>query len=240
MATGTFGLAFLASLLSVLSPCVLPLLPIVLGAAASEHRMGPAALAGGVALSFVAIGLFVATAGFAIGLDTDVFRTVAALLMIGVGLALMMPTLQTRLAAAGGPIGSWADHKINGVRPRGAWAQFGIGLLLGAAWSPCVGPTLGAASVLAAQGKSLGDVAATMVVFGVGAVVPLVSAGLLSREALMRWRHRLIAGSKSAKMGLGLLLVLLGGLIVSGFDRHVETLLVEISPPWLTDLTARF
>jgi hypothetical protein len=51
-------------LLSLLSPCILPLLPIVLGAAASEHRMGPAALAGGVALSFVAIGLFVATAGF--------------------------------------------------------------------------------------------------------------------------------------------------------------------------------
>ena len=108
MAIGTFGLAFLAGLLSVLSPCVLPLLPIVLGAAAIEHRMGPAALAGGVALSFVAIGLFVATAGFAIGLDGDVFRTVAALLMIGVGLALMMPTLQMRLAAAGGPISGWA------------------------------------------------------------------------------------------------------------------------------------
>jgi cytochrome c biogenesis protein CcdA len=240
MVTGTFGLAFLAGLLSILSPCVLPLLPIVLGAAASEHRMGPAALGAGVAVSFAAIGLFVATAGFAIGLDADVFRIVAALLMIGIGLVLMMPALQTRLAAAGGPIGNWADDKINGLRPRGAWAQFGIGLLLGAVWSPCVGPTLGAASVLAAQGKSLGDVAATMVVFGLGAVVPLVSVGLLSRQALMRWRDRLIAGSKSAKMGLGLFLVLLGGSIVSGFDRHVETFLVEISPQWLTDLTTRF
>ena len=77
MAT-TFGLAFLAGILSVLSPCVLPLLPLVLGAAASEHRLGPAALAAGLALSFVAIGLFVATVGFAVGLDGDVFRTVAA------------------------------------------------------------------------------------------------------------------------------------------------------------------
>ena len=239
MAIGTFGLAFLAGLLSVLSPCILPLLPIVLGVAASEHRMGPVALGGGVALSFVAIGLFVATAGFAIGLDGDVFRTVAALLMIGVGLVLMMPTLQMRLATAGGPISGWADRKIS-VRSGGAWAQFGIGLLLGAVWSPCVGPTLGAASLLAAQGKSLGHVAATMVVFGVGAVVPLVLVGLLSRQALMRWRDRLIAGSKSAKMGLGLLLVSLGGLIVSGLDKEVETLLVEISPQWLTDLTTRF
>ena len=65
MAT-TFGLAFLAGILSVLSPCALPLLPLVLGAAESEHRLGPAALAAGLALSFVAIGLFVATGGFAL------------------------------------------------------------------------------------------------------------------------------------------------------------------------------
>jgi cytochrome c biogenesis protein CcdA len=156
MAIGTFGLAFLAGLLSILSPCVLPLLPIVLGAAASEHRIGPAALAGGVALSFVSIGLFVATAGFAIGLDGDVFRTFAAIFMIGIGVVLAMPTLQMRLAAAGGPISGWADEWINSVQPRGVSGQFGIGLLLGAVWSPCVGPTLGAASVLAAQGNSAG------------------------------------------------------------------------------------
>src|SRR5271154_3359126 len=103
MALGSLGLAFLAGLLSVLSPCVLPLLPIVLGAAASEHRMGPAALAAGVALSFVAIGLFIATVGFAIGLDGDIFRTAAAVLMIGVGVVLATPALQVRLATAGGP-----------------------------------------------------------------------------------------------------------------------------------------
>src|SRR5271168_1714810 len=107
MALGSLALAFLAGLLSVLSPCVLPLLPIVLGAAASEHRMGPAALAAGVALSFVTIGLFVATVGFAIGLDGEIFRTVAAILMIGVGAVLAIPPLQARLAMAGGPISNW-------------------------------------------------------------------------------------------------------------------------------------
>ena len=76
----TFGLAFFAGILSVLSPCVMPLLPLVLGAAASEHKLGPAALAAGLAISFVAIGLFVATIGFSIGLDGDVFRRAAAVL----------------------------------------------------------------------------------------------------------------------------------------------------------------
>jgi cytochrome c-type biogenesis protein len=82
MAFGTAALAFVAGVLSILSPCVLPILPIVLGAAASEHRWGPAALAAGLAVSFVAIGLFAATVGYSIGLDSELFRNVAATLMI--------------------------------------------------------------------------------------------------------------------------------------------------------------
>ena len=203
MTAGSFALAFVAGVLSILSPCVLPLLPIVLGAAASAHRMGPPALAGGVALSFVGIGLFVATVGYAIGLDGDVFRTAAAVLMIGVGLLLAAPPLQVRLAAAGGPVSNWAEQKLGGFSTRGIAGQFGVGLLLGAVWSPCVGPTLGAASLLAAQGHSLGMVAATMAFFGLGAGLPLVLIGLISRQALMRWRDRLILGGSGAKVVFG-------------------------------------
>ncbi len=240
MSLATSGLAFLAGLLSVLSPCVLPLVPIVLGAAASEHKFGSAALAGGVTASFVAIGLFVATIGFSLGLDGDRFRTASAILMMGVGVVLALPALQTRLALAGGPVSGWAEARISGVASRGLAGQFGIGLLLGAVWSPCAGPTLGAASVLAAQGGSLTQVGLTMLIFGVGAATPLTLLGLLSRQASMRWRGRLMLGGKAAKIGLGLLLALLGWVIVSGLDRQLETLLVDVSPAWLTTLTTRF
>jgi cytochrome c-type biogenesis protein len=216
MSLGTLGLALLAGLLSVLSPCVLPLVPIVLGAAAGEARGGPFALAAGLALSFTAIGLFVATLGFAIGLDSEAFRTAAAILMAAVGVVLAAPALQTRLAAAGGPVTAWADERINALPSRGLAGQFGVGLLLGAAWSPCVGPTLGAASVLAAQGSSL------------------------ARVTLTRWRGRLLIGSKRAKTALGLLMVALGLMIVTGADRTLETALLDRSPQWLTDLTTRF
>ncbi len=148
---GTVGFAFLAGLLSVLSPCVLPLVPIVLGTAASEHRLGPVALALGLALSFTAIGLFVATIGFSIGLDGDVFRGAGAVLLILLGLVLMLPRLQAQVATAAGPVGAWAEDRFGGFGSGGLSGQFGVGLLLGAAWSPCVGPTLGAASLLAAR-----------------------------------------------------------------------------------------
>ncbi|GJD37325.1 cytochrome c biogenesis CcdA family protein [Methylobacterium aerolatum] len=235
----TLGLAFLAGLLSVLSPCVLPLLPLVLGAAASEHRLGPAALAGGLALSFVAIGLFVATIGFAIGLDAGVFRVAAAILLMLVGLVLMVPVAQTRLAAAAGPVSDWTERRFGGFSTAGLAGQFGVGLLLGAVWSPCVGPTLGAASLLASQGRDLGTVALTMLLFGLGAALPLLLLGTLSREVLMRWRDRMMGLGKGLKAALGLILVATGLMIATGLDKAAETALVNASPDWLTALTTR-
>jgi cytochrome c biogenesis protein CcdA len=238
--TGTIGLALLAGVLSTLSPCVLPLVPIVLGTAASEHRLGPVALAAGLALSFTAVGLFVATIGFAVGLDAGLFRTAAALLLVGIGAVLMVPRLQTGLAVAAGPVGAWTEERFGGFSTSGLSGQFGVGLLLGAVWSPCVGPTLGAASVLAARGESLGAVALTMLAFGIGAALPLLGLGLLSREALLRWRNRMMAAGKGMKGALGAVLVAAGLLILTGLDKRLEALLVEASPEWLTALTTQF
>jgi cytochrome c-type biogenesis protein len=236
----TLGLAFLAGVLSILSPCVLPLLPIVLGTAQSEHRLGPAALAAGLAVSFTLIGLFVATIGFAIGLDTDVFRAISAILLIAVGVVLLVPRLQQQVAVAAGPVGNWVDDRLGGFTATSLWGQFGLGALLGAVWVPCVGPTLGAASILAAKGEDLGQVALTMLGFGVGAALPLMILGFVSREAMMRWRGRLMEAGKGGKMLLGALLLAVGLLVATGADKRLETFLLDVSPQWLTDLTTRY
>lgn len=241
MSLATLGLAFLAGTLSILSPCVLPLVPIVLGSAASAHRWGPAALAAGLSISFVAIGLFVALAGFAVGLDGSVFRTFAAVLMAGLGIMLMVPSLQERFAVAVQPVSAWLNQRFgSGEEGSGLLGQFGIGLLLGAVWSPCVGPTLGAASVLAAQGKDLLQVAATMALFGLGAAAPLLILGALSREAMMAWRGRIAGAGSAGKAVLGGLLILIAVLILTGADKHLEAALVDLSPAWLTRLTTSY
>lgn len=237
---GTIGLAALAGVLSTLSPCVLPLVPIVLGAAASEHRFGPVALGAGLALSFTLIGLFVATIGFGIGLDADIFRAAAAVLLILLGMVLMAPRLQAQMALAAGPVGNWTEVRFGAFSKSGLTGQFGVGLLLGAVWSPCVGPTLGAASVMAARGESLGQVSLTMLVFGLGAALPLLIVGLLSRECLMRWRNRMLAASTGIKQGMGAVLIGVGALILSGFDKQAEAWLVQVAPAWLTQLTTRY
>lgn len=240
MALGTSFLAFVAGVLSVLSPCVLPLLPIVFGSAAAEHRWAPAALATGVALSFTILGLFVATIGFAIGIDAAFFRVLGAALLMAIGVLLLVEPLQARLAAAGGPFANHVEHVFQNVSIQGWRGQFLLGLMLGAVWAPCVGPTLGAASVLAAQGEQIGQVALTMALFGLGAAVPLLALGMLSREVMMRWRNWLLDTGSRGKAILGALLIVAAFMILTGLDKTVEAALVSASPQWLTDLTTRY
>ena len=240
MPLGGIGLGFLAGVLTILSPCVLPLLPLVLGPAISAHRFGLPALAAGLVLAFVGVGLFVATIGFSVGLDGDVFRAISAVLLGLLGIVLLSSGLQLKLSLAGGGIGNAASRLAAKISPNGVGGQFVLGLLLGAIWSPCVGPTLGAASLLAAQGQNLASVAAVMAAFGLGTALPLIGLGLLSRQAMGRWRGRLHSAGKTGKLVLGGLSLAIAALILSGYDRSLETVLVQASPDWLTDLTTRF
>jgi cytochrome c biogenesis protein CcdA len=236
----SMALALVAGVLSILSPCILPLAPLVLGAAVSEHRYGPAALAAGLALSFTSIGMFVATVGHAVGLEGEAFRDVAAVLLVAAGAALVMPAWQAQIALAAGPIGNWSTRKFGDGHAPGLRGQFGVGVLLGAVWSPCVGPTLGAASVLAAQGQDLVHVALTMFAFGIGSAMPLLLLGMLSRASLMRWRGRMLSFGRGGKAALGAVLAVSGLLILFGFDRALEAQLVRILPPFMADWAGRF
>ena len=194
----------------------------------------------GLALSFVVIGLFVATVGFAAGLDQELFRSIAGVLLVLVGGVLLLPRVQLQFATAAGPVGSWVQARAGGLSTRGLTGQFVVGLILGAAWSPCVGPTLGAASVLAARAENLAIVALTMFAFGIGAALPLLMIGLMSHEALARWRSRMLAAGSSGKILMGITLVAIGTLVITGVDKLIEAALVAASPQWLTELTTRF
>src|SRR5260370_22220988 len=234
------GFGFVAGMLSTLPRCVLPLLPLVLGPAIAAHRLGLPALAAGLVLSFVSVGLFVATVGFSIGLDGDVFRSISAVLLGVMGVVLLSGALQQRFAMATGGVSDGGSRVIAKITPTGLYGQFVLGLLLGAVWSPCVGPTLGAASVLAAQGRDLTSVAAVMIAFGLGTAVPLMVVGSLSRKALMRWRGNMMSAGKTGKLLLCGGAVAVAALILTGADHVLETALLAPSPEWLTDLTTRF
>ena len=237
---GSYGFGFLAGLLSTLSPCVLPIIPVLLGSAINAHPRAPLALAGGLALSYAIIGTTLAWAGSALGLDTSIFRGMGAAVLGLLGLVLMSGGLQQRFAAATAGIGDAGSQFISRMRLDGLWGQFTIGLVLGVVWSPCVGPTLGAAIVLASQGSQLPQVALLMGVFGVGAALPVVLLAYASRSAMLKMRGKLMQAGKTGKTVLGAIMVALSVFILTGADKPMEAWLVEHSPAWLTTLTTRF
>lgn len=233
----TYALGFLAGAASVLSPCVLPLIPILIASAVSKHRFGTLALAGGLSLSFAAVGTVLANLGANAGLDPELFRRVAAALMTVFGIVMLSARLSARFAMLSARVGNLGQGALSSLSGDGLASQFGIGFVLGLVWSPCVGPTLGAATTLAAQGSHLGQIALLMMVFGLGAAAPLVVLGGTSRASLLRSRGLLASLGRVSKTALGTLFVVLGVVVLLGYDRNVESALLSVSPMWLTRLT---
>jgi cytochrome c biogenesis protein CcdA len=240
MELGSLTLGFVAGTLSTLSPCVLPLLPVLLASALQQHALGPLALAGGLSMSFAGVSLFTATLGLGVGLDASALRVIGAVLMLALGIVLLVPALQERFAEAAGPVTVWAGGLLQRQPSAGLGAQLLLGLVLGVVWAPCTGPTLGAAIGLAAQRQTLLQAAGVMTAFGFGASAPLLVLAYGSRQAVLGRRDRLKRLSMVAKPAMGLVLALVGLLVLTGLDKAVETYLTDAMPAWLLDLTTRY
>ncbi|MDO5073044.1 thiol:disulfide interchange protein [Neisseria animaloris] len=234
------ALSLLAGILTTLSPCVLPILPIVATSAMAKQKIGLFALAFGMAVSFTLVGTVVASVGLALGLDSQYLRYGAAVLMLLVAIWLLNTRLQGWLGRYTSALSGRGEAWLSNFNPESGLGQLGVGLLLGMVWAPCIGPTLGAAIALASQGEALASVAVVMMVFSLGAVVPLIIIGLLSRQVFRQKREKLAAISNTGRKVMGWSLLAVGLLVLSGFDKQLEILLVQLSPEWLTNLTTRF
>lgn len=236
---GSYAFGLAAGVLSTLSPCVLPILPILLGSAASAHRRAPLALAGGLALSYAVVGSVMAWAASALDFDPQRLRFVGAIVLAALGAVLLSGTLQRRFAAATAGVGDAGNRLLARVHVDGVAGQFVVGLALGVVWSPCVGPTLGAAVAMASQGVHVAQAAALMMVFGAGAALPVIGLSYTSRSAIGRVRGSMLRAGHAGKTVLGLALLAVSAMILIGADKRSEAWLVEHSPAWLTQLTTR-
>jgi cytochrome c biogenesis protein CcdA len=236
----TLFLAGLAGILASLSPCVLPLLPIVLGAATAQHRLAPLALAGGLVIGFAGLGVVLGLFATSIGVDAEVLRIGSAVLLLLAGLALLVAGLATRLTTAGerlmAPIAALAHR----MPAQGLGGQFGLGVVLGVAWAPCTGPALGAALGLAAQAGTAAEASLVMAAFALGAALPLLALGTVARSALPGLRRRLATAGGWGRPALGGVLALVGVAMLSGLDRRVEAVLTAALPDGWVTLITRF
>jgi cytochrome c biogenesis protein CcdA len=228
---------YLAGLLTLINPCVLPVLPIVLATALNASPRGPIALAAGMSLAFVFLGIAVSTVGLALGILPEDVARIGAVFMVIFGLVLLIPKLSDGFSAITSRFSSRADARVDDLDRGGVAGQFWGGVLLGAVWSPCVGPTLGGAIALASQGQSLLWAGAIMASFalGVSTVILLLAYGaratLMRRQALMR---RIAQKSKPI---MGALFLLVGLALLFEVHIIIERWALQNLPTWLVDFS---
>ncbi len=224
------GLSLLAGSLTTLSPCVFPILPLVIGGAVQANRFAPLAMGSGMAISFGLIGILLGALGPALGIDSDSVRLFGAWLLIGFGLVMLVPALNRRFTEWMLPIASSANSasaKLDGGSLGGA---FLLGGVLGLVWSPCSGPLLASAlTLVASEGGALRG-GTILGLFGLGAAIPLVAVAYASRKGFNAARGWVMARIDGIKKAFGMLILLTGLAILSGADKWLEAQIVNMLP----------
>ena len=235
-----FVFSYLAGLLTLINPCVLPILPIVLASSIQASRQGPLVLAAGMSLSFVILGLAVTVLGRSLGLTTEMISDAGAVMMILFGLVLVIPQFSARFASATAGFSERADTGMDSLDRSGLTGQFLGGMLLGAVWSPCIGPTLGSAIGLASQGESIVKAGLIMVFFAAGVSTIIVALGYGARSVIQKRQAWMRSIAAKARPILGAVFILVGVGLLLRVHHMLEYWAIQTLPTWLIDLSVRF
>ena len=231
------GLSLLAGSLTTLSPCVFPLLPLVLGGALQGNRFAPLAMGVGMTGSFALMGMLLGAVGLALGLDGDTVRTAGAAMLIAFALVMLVPALGARFTQWMLPIASSANaasSKLDGGSLLGALMLGGV---LGLVWSPCSGPLLGSALTLVASEGGMARGGLVLGIFGLGAAIPLVAVAYASRRGILRVRDWVLLRMERVRLGFALLLGGMGVAILTGGDKWLEARVLQWLPDAWVNLT---
>ncbi len=224
------GLSLAAGSLTTLSPCVFPILPLVLGGAVQGNRLAPLAMGSGMAISFALIGLVIGALGPALGIDSDNVRIFGALLLIVFGLVMLIPVLNQRFTEWMLPIASSANTASSRLDGGSLGGAFLLGGVLGLVWSPCSGPLLASALTLVASEGGASRGALILGLFGVGAAIPLVAVAYASRSGFSRARGWVLGRIDTIKKAFGVVILVTGIAILTGGDKWVEARVVDLLP----------
>lgn len=232
------GLALAAGSLTTLSPCVFPLLPLVIGGGVQSNRLAPLAMGAGMVGSFTIGGILIGVIGEAVSLDVDVVRISSALLLLTFGIVMLVPALDGRFSRMMTPIANSANRTVESVDGGSLYGALALGAMLGLVWSPCSGPLLATAlALVASEGGALRG-GTILGMFGLGAATPLVGVAYASRAGFASFRDQLLSKIRAIKRGFGLMIAAVGILILTGGDKWIESQITALLPDsWLLMIT---
>lgn len=229
--------AFLAGLVTILAPCIWPILPIVLSAGASGGERKPLGIVVGLAVSFMLIILALASLVKVIPFDPESLRTLAVIIIGFLGLTMLIPALGARLEASVSRL-SGLGGRFTQRSGTGFGSGFVVGFALGIVWSPCAGPILATIATLAATQAVSFNVVLITFAFVVGVALPLFILAVLGQKVLAKTRffsqytHRI-------QQAFGIIMILAALAIYTGYDRTLQTKILD-SFPGYSDFLYRF
>jgi cytochrome c-type biogenesis protein len=224
MATSTIPieLAFIAGILTVLSPCILPILPIVVGRSLQSHRYGPIAMVLGLISGF-------AVAGSVLGIAASWLTSLAtALRSVAIGVLLFMGVLAIV------PRWNYQFFSYFRIQPKesqlqGLAGEFCLGTQLGLLWTPCAGPVLGSILILSAVQQQILNSFALLLVYGCGAAIPLLTIAYGGRYFSRRLLSLRSHTSMLQRIG-GIMVVSTAIAILLGWDIQIQLWLAPFFP----------
>ena len=222
------GFAFLAGVLTILSPCTLPVVPLVLGVASGDRRRRLAGVLVGFGVTFVVLTVVLAAALAASGLTSSTARLAAALLLGVFGASLVLPALSSRVERAATPLSDLGRRLLPGAASDGLAGGLILGSAVGLIWAPCVGPIMAAVIATAVTSGPTPETTLVASTYVMGAAVPLALIGLGGRRVLRRLGSP--ARRARANQSLGIVMVVVAGLVVTGMDVPFEAGITNLVP----------
>ncbi len=249
--------AFLSGVITILSPCILPVLPIVLSGSVGGGRARPFGIIAGFVISFTVFTLTLSAIVQSVGISPDLLRYVAVALIGLFGLVMLVPPLgrafeasASRIAALGsagtsvrpvGQAGSTSFGTAGGTRIGSAWAGFGSGLLigfsLGLIWTPCVGPIMASVISLALTQRVDGGSIFITIAYTLGTSIPMLAV-MIGGRGLLKRAPALVRHAASIQRGFGVLMLVVAVAIGFGWDRRFQAAVLAAFPNYGSGLTS--
>jgi cytochrome c biogenesis protein CcdA len=237
------GLALIAGFLSTLQPCVLPLIPIVLGGAIYQNKYAPIYIGLGMVGFYTLLGAITGFIEPLLGFEPSEFKTIGAVMMMVSGCVLLIPHVFSGAGAFYSGALNRLNQKANSLSFDNPLSCLLLGAVLSLIWAPCAGPMLASALTLLTSGlmadgganiQTISQGSLLLGLYGLGAAVPLVLLAYVTRAVFANWRVSLLKAQGLLTKLLGIFFLVFGFLILTGAMSQIEVYILTILPEsWL-------
>ena len=226
--------AFIGGIVTVLSPCILPLLPIILSSSTAKGKLHPLGIVTGFTLSFTFFTLFLSAIVQATGIAANALRNFSVIVLILFGLTLVIPKAQSLIEKLFVYFSRFTPHSQNKTGFSGGLI---VGTSLGLLWTPCVGPILASVITLAISGEVTGSAFLITLAYSLGTAIPMFGIIMGGRTALQKMPG-LIKNSGKIQKAFGLVMIVTAIAIFFSIDRKFQTFVLNTFPQYGTGLTS--